>query len=515
VKLLLGIDIGTYSSKGMLVDLEGGIVAKAEAAHEVEMPQDGWAEQDADKVWWNDLTLICRRLIDESGVDPLEIGGVGVSAIAPCILPIDANARPLRPGILYGIDTRAVEQIRGLNRRLGEDWIREVSGSELSAQSAGPKILWVRQNERERFDRTSLFLTSTSYLVYRLTGETFVDHYTAAFFGPLYNIRTLRWEPRGVDAVCRRDQLPEATWTTQIAGTITREAAGLTGLAEGTPVIVGTADAAAEAVSAGVTQVGDTMLMYGSSLFIITLTPSLSRGGAFWPAPFLFPGSSALAAGMATTGSITEWFKRNFLADVQLTGAEHAFEATRAFELLAREAAEIPPGSEGLLTLPYFSGERTPINDPKARGMIAGLTLRHTRAHVYRAILEGVAYGIRHNLEAMSAAGTYPERLFSVGGGTKNSEWLQIVSDVIGRPQLVRQSAGAAYGDAFLAGLGCGALRGTESLSKWLSEGEVVAPFTSTASLYSRYYDAYRALYRQTAETIHTLAELAGGNDEP
>ncbi|HUX19941.1 MAG TPA: FGGY-family carbohydrate kinase [Spirochaetia bacterium] len=515
MKLLLGIDIGTYSTKGMLVDLEGNIVAKAATAHEVAMPQDGWAEQDADGVWWNDLTVICRRLIEESGVDPREILGIGVSAIAPCVVPVDRNAKPLRPGILYGIDTRAVEQIRGLNRRLGEDWIREVSGSELSAQSAGPKILWIRENERELFDRSSLFLTSTSYLVYRLTGETYIDHYTAAFFGPLYNVRTLRWEPRGVEAVCRSDQLPDARWTTNPGGRVSREAAKVTGLAEGTPVIVGTADAAAEAVSAGVSQIGDTMLMYGSSLFIITLTPALSSGGAFWPAPFLFPGSSALAAGMATTGSITEWFKRNFLAEVQLPGTEQDREATVAFELLAREAAKIPPGSEGLLALPYFSGERTPINDPKARGVIAGLTLRHTRAHVYRAILEGVAYGIRHNLEAMSASGTSPKRLYSVGGGTKNREWMQIVSDVIGRPQLVRQSSGAAFGDAFLAGLGCGALPGAESLSGWLTAGEVIEPSASTASLYGRYYESFRALYRQTAETIHTLTELAGGSDEP
>lgn len=533
----LGIDIGTYSSKGVLVAADGSIVARHSVPHDLDIPQPGRAEHDAEGVWWHDFVSLSKALLEKGNVTAGEVAAVGTSGIAPCVLPLSAEGRPLRPAILYGIDTRATAEIEQLNRELGVDWIVEHSGCELSAQSAGPKILWIKHHEPEVWKQARYFVTSTSYLVYRLTGRLAIDHYTAAFYGPLYDISARGWSEEGCAPVCRPDQLAEPIWTTDVAGRISAEAAAETGLAEGTPVIAGTADAASEAVSAGVLEPGDTMVMYGSSVFIIRLFDSRPRGGVFWPAPSIVPGMYALAAGMSTTGAITQWFREEFGAEeraAEEAGGENAYAA------LARAAGEVAPGAEGLLALPYFSGERTPLNDPDARGVIAGLTLRHSRAHVYRALLEGVAFGVRHNLEEMTASAAGGGRgdgglanaggpgaargrgatradapgrprsdgaLVAIGGGAANRVWMQIVADVLGRAHTVRTTPGASYGDAALAAVGAGE-RSLADIAAWVPAGETVEP-TAAHEVYERLYPLYRDLYRSSADTVHALAAFA------
>ena len=495
-----GIDIGTYSSKGVIVDANGKVLAFAQRQHGIDTPRHGWAEHDPDSVWWDDFCVLSRELIRSAQIRASEIATVGVSAIAPCVVPVSEDGSPLRPAILYGIDTRAVEEIEELNRSMGTERIQRVSGTALSAQSAGPKILWIKNHEESIWRKTDKFLTATSFIVQRLTGRAVIDNYTAAFFDPLFSIRTRSWDPEAARFICGLSQLPESHWANEIAGTVIDAVAERTGFEPGTPVIVGTADAASEAISAGVSQVGDAMLMYGSSLFIITLTSDISPNDVFWPAPFLYPGSTALAAGMATTGSITEWFRRNLSMEADFT-------------TLAAEAATVIPGSEGLLMLPYFSGERTPINDPAARGVVAGLSLRHTRAHIYRAIMEGVAYGIRHNLERMSGTTAVPTRIFSVGGGTKNHEWLQIVSDVTGRAQVVCDTPGACFGNAILAANGSGLFRDRGKLFSWLPRGTRLEPNRENAAVYNEYYRLYLKLYKDTVETVHVLSGLAAAHE--
>ncbi|MFP4374646.1 MAG: FGGY-family carbohydrate kinase [Spirochaetaceae bacterium] len=506
----LGIDIGTYSSKGVLVAADGSIVARHSVPHDLDIPRPGRAEHDAEGVWWHDFVSISNALLEKGDVPAGEVAAVGTSGIAPCVLPLSADGRPLRPAILYGIDTRATAEIEQLNRELGVEWIVEHSGCELSAQSAGPKILWIKHHEPEVWKEARHFVTSTSYLVYRLTGELAVDHYTAAFFGPLYDIEERGWSRDGCAPVCRPDQLAEPIWTTDVAGRVGANAAAETGLAEGTPVIAGTADAASEAVSAGVLEPGDTMVMYGSSVFIIRLFDTRPRGGVFWPAPSLVPGTFALAAGMSTTGAVTQWFREEFGAEeraAEEAGGENAYAA------LARRADEVPAGAEGLLALPYFSGERTPLNDPDARGVIAGLTLRHSRAHIYRAFLEGVAFGVRHNLEEMAAsaegdgAGGAANAVVAIGGGAANRPWMQIVADVLGRPHTVRSTPGASYGDAALAAVGAGG-GSLGDIAAWVPPGETVEP-TAARGVYERLFPLYRDLYRSSADTVHALAAFA------
>ena len=508
MEYLLGIDIGTYESKGALVDREGRIVASSSIAHEMSIPRPGWAEHDAEAVWWHDFVALARDLVRRGEVPPGDIAAIGCSAIGPCVLPVDSGGRPLRPAILYGIDTRAAEEVRELTEGLGEDWILGQTGSALSSQAAGPKILWIRRREPDVWNRTERIMTSTSYLVFRLTGRVVIDHYTAAAYGPLYNLHRRDWDPRALDLVCDAAKLPELDWSAARAGTVSRQAAGETGLAEGTPVVVGTADAASEAVAAGVLEPGDTMLMYGSTLFFIQICSSLPASRDLWPTVYLEPGTYALAAGMSTTGALTRWFRDNF-ASAELE-AERAG-GVNAYQALAEEAARVPAGSGGLLMLPYFSGERTPLGDPLARGVITGLSLAHGRAHLYRALLEGVAYGIRDNLEAMAAAGAVPRRLVAVGGGVKNPLWTQIVSDVTGREQIVQTTPGACYGDAVLAAIGVGILGNMGQARRWLEPGTVVSPDLEATAFYEGRYPFFRELYRQTRDIAHRLAAGPGG----
>ena len=506
-ELLLGIDIGTYSSKGVLCTPAGDVLETHVVDHGLSLPRPGWAEQDADAVWWNDLVRICRVMTGGrySGED---IGAVAVSAIGPCLLPVDAEGRPLRPGILYGIDTRASDEIDWLNQHVGEQEMFDLGGMALTSQAIGPKILWLRNHEPEVHARTHKMLTASSYLTFRLTGEYVIDRHTGAHFNPLVDIHTLEWDARFAASIVDPAKLPELRWATEIAGTVTANAAGETGLNAGTPVTAGTVDAAAEALSVGVVEPGDLMIMYGTTMFFILVTDRPIPDPRVWATGFVVPGTYDVAGGMATTGALTRWFRDEF---GMLEVAAEAGGGPNAYAALASIAGEIPAGADGLICLPYFAGERTPINDPEARGVFAGLTLSHTRAHLYRALLEGTAFGVRHNLETLREIGAKPRRIVAVGGGAGNRLWLRIVSDVAGVEQVVPvRTIGAAYGDAFLAGLASGIIPDLGALARdWVQVDEVLAPTPSETGRYDAYYQVYRSLYEHARGDLHALSRLA------
>lgn len=504
---LLGIDIGTYESKGVITDLAGNVINVQVAPHELLIPQQGWAEHDVESVWWGDFVTLTRRLLQESGIPPEQIRAVGCSAIGPCVLPVDAQCRPLRTGgILYGIDTRAVQEIAELEARFGREVIFQQNGNILSAQSIGPKILWLKHHEPEIYAQAHKFVTSTTFLVARLTGRFVIDHITASFWSPPYNFHTHQWDPAFCEGIVEPERLPEIAWSSEVAGTVTAAAARETGLAEGTPVVVGSTDAAAEALSVGVTSPGQMMLMYGSTVFMIQVVAQPTVDERLWAAPYLFPGTFQLAAGMATSGALTRWFRDKLAPD--LVAAEAAGGAN-AYSVLTEEAAAIPAGSEGLIVLPYFSGERTPINDPQARGLFFGLTLSHTRAHMFRAVLEGIGYGIAQHFGVMEEIGAAPHEVVAVGGGTKSALWLQVVSDISGRPQKAPGiTIGASYGDAFLAGLGIGLVDSYEAINDWLKDVRTIAPLAQNTARYASYLDLYLELYRRNKELMHQLGTL-------
>ena len=505
-RLLLGIDIGTSSSKGLLVDLAGRIIAEQSLPHGFDMPQPGWAEQDADAVWWHDFRAISRALISQAAIDANRIAGVACSAIAPTMLPLDEHYRPLRPAILYGIDTRASAEIAELTDALGEDEIFARSGHSLSAQSVGPKALWYRKHQPALFRRTRKIVSAATYLVFKLTGEFVVDNYVAPYFTPFFDVRQMAWRKDWVELVCPLEWLPQTRWSVERAGEVTEQAASETGIPRGTPVAVGTADALAEAVAAGAMSNGDLMVMYGTTLFLIQTTALYRPHRDLWASVHLKPGAAILAAGMATSGALLSWFRDELAPDVY---REAASSGGNAFALLSEQAAQIPPGSGGLITLPYFSGERTPINDPHARGLFFGLTLSHSRAQLYRSCLEGIAYGLRHNIEAMEQAGAAPQRLVAIGGGAIDALWLQICSDATGLPQDVpRETIGAAYGDAYIAGMAAGIFQDWEPLREsWVRIARRIQPNPETKAIYDELYAIYRDLYRDNRHHMRRLSQ--------
>jgi len=490
----LGIDIGTFESKGVLVDDTGTIVAQASAPHQMLVPRPGWAEHRPEEDWWGDFVTITKQLLANSTVAPADITCVATSAIGPCMLPVDMDGAPLMNGVLYGVDTRAAQEIDDLTARIGAKKILDRCGNALTSQSVGPKILWLRRTHPELFDQTHKILTSTSFLVHRLTGEYVIDHYTAANFSPIYDVAKCNWCFDLADDICDSDQLPRLLWSTDIAGEITPQAAAQTGLAPGTKVTTGTIDAAAEAVSVGVRAPGDMMMMYGSTIFIIQTTSARVQDPALWYAPWLTQGAHASMAGLATSGTLTHWFRDQFARDL---------DRETAFPTLAQEAATSPPGANGLLLLPYFSGERTPIHDTRARGAFFGLNLTHTRGDMYRALIEGIAYGTRHVTETYADAKQPPRRLFAVGGGTRNALWLQATSDISGHDQIVREkTVGASFGDAFLAACAMGDA-GPDDIDAWNPVARTVT--AQPDPIYDRMYALFRRLYEQTKDIAHQL----------
>lgn len=497
MKYTLGIDIGTFETKGVLVDERGGIVASASRGHDMTVPQPGWAEHRADEDWWGDFVHVTRAVLGDSGVDPGAIVCVACSAIGPCMLPVDDSGRPLMNGVLYGVDTRAAAEIGTLNEQIGAEVILNRCGNALTSQSVGPKILWLKNRRPEIYADTAHVLTSTSYLVMKLTGEIVIDHYTAANFSPLYDVARLDWVDDMAADILPLGRLPRLMWSSEIAGSVTKAAAAETGLAEGTPVTAGTIDAAAEAVSVGVRQPGDMMMMYGSTIFVIALTARRVQDDRLWYAPWLFPDRHASMAGLATSGTLTHWFRDQFARDLP---------RDTAFGTLADEAAASPRGARGLIMLPYFSGERTPIHDPDAKGAFFGLNLTHTRGDMYRALIEGIAFGTNHVLETYGDTGQRPNRVLAVGGGTRNDMWLQATSDVSGLDQIVcAKTLGASYGNAFLAACAAG-LAAPDDIALWNPVDRSVQ--ARTDKVYARQYRYFRQLYDQTRDIAAGLSAV-------
>ncbi len=493
MSLLLGVDIGTSSAKGVLTTPDGAVVATAVREHAVSSPHPGWAEHDARSVWWAGFTSVVRELLDAEG-DPARtaarVAAVGVSGIGPCALPATADGEPLRPAILYGVDTRAVEEIDELTAWYGAEEVVERGGSPLTTQAVGPKLAWLRRHEPEVWSRTRRLFMASSYLVHELTGAYVLDHHSASQCTPLYDSREHAWIGDWAEEIAPGLDLPPLLWPGEVAGTVTPSAASRTGLAAGTPVIAGTIDAWAEAVSVGVTAPGDVMVMYGTTMFLIEVLGRRRTWPGLWGTVGVEHGTYDLAAGMATSGAVTAWLR-------DLTGGSYAE--------LTEEARAAGAGAGGLLMLPYFAGERTPLFDPDARGLVLGLTLGHGRGQLYRAALEATAFGVRHNLEAMRSAGGEARRLVAVGGGTKGGLWTQIVSDVLGRPQVLPSvTVGACYGDALLAARVVGV-----DTTGWNPVLDVIEPDPAAGSTYETLYGLYRGLYPATRDAAHVLAALS------
>ncbi|MGF3057327.1 FGGY-family carbohydrate kinase [Microbacterium sp. YY-01] len=486
----LGIDIGTSGTKLVCVDRHGRVQFELSSEHATEYPAPGWAEQDADDVWWRPTARLIRSATER--VDG-QILAVGVSGLGPCLLPVDSRGQPLRKGILYGVDNRSAGQVRELTRKYTDETLQNLCSHSLSSESVGPKIAWVQEEEPAIWRETKQLHTSHTHVVHRLTGAYVLDHTSASLWDPLYNPWNNDWNFQLVREFGVEHLLPDLKWPNEIVGYIHSNAARITGLAEGTPVIAGAIDFAAELAGIDATEVGDGAITYGTTLVLNIVVDQVVPGKEIWTCVGLRPGRHLLGGVTSCAGALTSWLRR--------------IAGDPPFEELIELADSTPIGSNGLLILPYFSGERTPIFDPDARGVICGLTLSHGVGDLYRGGLEAQGFAARHILEELKArAGVAPKKLIASGGGVRHPLGMQIVSDCTGVTQSITSSrSGAPFGVAILAHK---ALNSDFEPIPHSQPIKTVTPDAEASTQYDALYEQYRQLDHNTRAINHRLGQM-------
>ncbi|MDD3206078.1 MAG: FGGY-family carbohydrate kinase [Lachnospiraceae bacterium] len=499
----MGIDVGTNESKGVLIDENCQIIHSEVTGHGLENPKPNYYEHDAEAVWWGDICKLSKALLANSGISNHDIHGIGVSALSADVVPVDKNCKPLRKAILYGIDSRATEEIDYITDYYGPKRIEKLIGRPLCSSDCMPKILWIKNNEPEIYSKTYKFLTASSYITAKLTGNYVIDRYLAgSSFAPCYNNDLSINQELAKELYCDPEQLAIGRETADVVGSITKNAAEATGLLEGTPVVTGTDDSGAEAISTGVLNPGDLMIQLGSTCYIIYCSDKLITDERIWSEDYIIPGTYSLDGGTNAAGALTKWVRDTFYQDLKATA-----NGENVFSIMAKKAVSIPPGCNGIITLPYFSGERTPINDASARGMIFGLTLNHTRDHIYRSALEGVGFSIAQHVDIFKEHGLKIKNFMCVGGGAQNREWLQIIADITGHTvKTAAVTIGASYGDAMIAAIGTGFFKDYATLSRYIKPGQVIEPNMENHTFYQPMKQMYKTLYEATKNTMHQLS---------
>ncbi len=492
-KLLLGIDIGTSSVKGIICDSEGHLVAQAAREHVLHSPQPGWAEESP-AGWWESTCEVVRECLSHPAVQSDQIAGVGVTGMVPAVVLLDQDGQPLRPSIQQN-DARAIAEIEELRGRVAPQRFFETTGASLSQQSVGPKLLWIQRHEPAIWECTRTILGSYDYVNYCLTGYRAVEVNWALESG-LYNLHTQTWSDDLLAAAhVTSDRLPPIRRPTEIIGGVSRAASALTGLRAGTPVVAGTADHVGAALAAGIREDGDLLIKFGSAGDVLYSTQTLVVDPRLYIDYHDIPGQYLLNGCMATSGSLLKWLVQQFFQDDATAAADHH---QTLYQFLDAQAEKLPAGSDGLVVLPYFLGEKTPILDPLARGVVVGLTLYHTRYHLYRAVLEGVVFGFRHHVEVLRERGQFPRRVVASEGGAASRLWRQIAADVLNLPVLyLANNPGASLAAAFVAGIGVGVFDTWDAIDRFLSIEDTTHPDATRSAVYDQLFGLYCQLYPQ------------------
>jgi len=482
---LLGIDISTTATKALLVGEHGQVVAVASSTYLLSTPKPLWAEQDPD-LWWQAAKKSISEVLKISQVGPTSIVGVGLTGQMHGLVLLDAHGEVLRPAILWN-DQRAAAECDEMRETLGLDRLVEITGNDAFPGFTAPKLLWVRQHEPEIYARVEQVLLPKDYVRFRLTSEYATDRAGAG--GTLMlDLASRQWSSELLDAFEIPEQwLPPTHEGSEVTGRISETAAESTGLAAGTPVVGGGGDQAAQAVGVGAVEPGVVALTLGTSGVVSASSdhPLTERAGRLHAFPHAVPDKWHVMGVMLSAAGSLRWYR-----DVVAPQVE--------FDALLEETVGVEPGSEGLIFLPYLSGERTPHADPYIRGAFVGLTLKHERPHMTRSVLEGVAYGLRDNFALMQEVGLGSiEQVRLSGGGAQSPLWRQILADVCGVELVtVKTTEGAAFGAALLAGLGTGVWSSAlEACSAAVELGETTHPSASTRDLYDRSYRRFRDHY--------------------
>jgi xylulokinase len=493
---VLGIDVSTTATKALLVNESGEVAASHATEYPFETPWPLWSEQDP-SLWWAAAGASIRKVLETSGVDARSVKAIGLTGQMHGLVLLDETGAVLRPAILWN-DGRSAAECDAIRRRLGKPRLIEITGNDALTGFTAPKLLWVREHETRLYSRIHQVLLPKDYLRYRLTGSYATDKAGAA--GTLLmDLEQRDWSQHVIDALAiPRNWLPKTHEGPEVTGTVSAEAAQATGLAEGTPVVAGGGDQAAGAVGVGAIREGVVSLVLGTSgvVFATADRPTVEPEGRLHAFCHAVPGRWHMMGVMLSAAGSLRWYR-----DILAPGVSYD-------ELLA-PAADVSPGSEGLTFLPYLTGERTPHPDPLARAAFAGLTVRHSRAHMTRAVLEGVAFGLRDGFELMAQSGLRQASEIRIsGGGARSPLWRQIIADVLESPlATVNATEGAAYGAALLAGVGAGIWATVDAACD--ATVEVTGrtePDPAATRRYEGAYQQYRALYPALKPTFDAAA---------
>ncbi|MCZ8321052.1 MAG: FGGY-family carbohydrate kinase [Novosphingobium sp.] len=492
---VLGLDIGTTSTIGILVRLPDEVLAIASRPVTLHSPQPGWSEEDpAD--WWANVCAITRELVARTGIDPQEIRAVGTTGMLPAVVLLGANDEVLRPSIQQS-DGRCGSEVEELRREIDEAVFIKRAGNGINQQLVAAKLRWVERHEPDVFAQIRTVLGSYDYVNLRLTGERRIEQNWALEAG-FVDIATHGLADDLIAyAHLPRSAVPAKALSHEVIGSVSPKAAAETGLATGTPVVGGAADMIASAFAAGVKASGDVLLKFGGSVDILVATDQVKPDPRLYLDYHLIPGLFMPNGCMSTGGSGLNWFARTFAKGEHNAATS---EGLTIHQYLDRLAAQRPAGAEGVTIIPYFLGEKTPIHDPNARGVIDGLTLSHDIGHLWRALLEAYAYALRHHLDVLQDMGHVPRRFLASDGGSQSDLWMQIVADVIEAPvETLQGHPGSCLGAAWTAAVGVGLVADWVGVDRFTSAGKRFEPDSTKQDIYRRGYARYRAIYQRLA----------------
>jgi len=490
---LMGIDIGTTATKIILIDLEGHVIASVEKPSTLLSPYAGWAEEDANQ-WWQNVQEGVPECIRNAGIEAGQIAAVGTSGMVPTIVLLDQNDQVLRNSIQQN-DARAVEEIEYLRSKTDAADILRRTGSAITQQTIGTKILWLRNHEPQVLEKAKHLMGSYEFIAHRLSGAYYLERNWALESG-YFDLYKEDWDDEILAlSTIDRSLLSDVHWPSEIIGYVTSQAASLTGLKAGTPVVAGSADHIASSFSSGLKNQGDLLVKLGGAGDIMISLDDIIVDERLFLDYHDIPGKYIASGCMASSGSLIKWFRNQFAPNAD-------------YPELDKAAEVLPAGSDGLILLPYFLGEKTPVQDPQARGTLVGLTLTHTSAHMYRAVLEGISYGFYHHLVVLAEHGMTPTKARCANGGARSALWKQITADVLGiRLEQVADHPGSSLGAAFCAGMGVGAFKQWDEIERFIKVSTITQPNPENHVRYQKLFVLYREIYESLKDIFPRLAE--------
>lgn len=502
---LLGVDIGTTGTKVVLLDIHENITAEVTLEQHLSLPHPGWAEEDP-SVWWENTVKGIQHILKISKIDPSTIKGIGVSGMVPALVLLDEKGTPLRPSIQQN-DARTSQEIKWMKANVDEKWVFKRTGGFINQQNIGPKLRWLKINEPGVFKRIKTVLGSYDYINYCLSGNFSLEQNWALESG-LFDIKQKDWIGELLElSDFKRELFPPVFQPHQIIGHIQNKAARLTGLREGTPIVAGSADHVASALAAGLENEGDALIKFGSAGDILFCLDSIDTDPRLFIDYHDIPGKFLINGCMATSGAILKWFVEQFCS-------AEADEAKKMggniYEILDKKVENIPPGSNELILLPYFLGEKTPIMNPLARGVLFGLTLHHRRENIYKAILESVIYGFQHHFNTLSEKGHKAKKIMACNGGARSRIWLKIAADVIGEKiNYISKQKGSVVGAAFVAGMGVDCFKKWNEIQRYGKIDKVIIPDRKNHSVYEDYFKLYKQIYIDLKDRFVQIEKLS------